>query len=114
MEERLSARLAEASPTITAAVVQVEDTVEEADAPAGPSEAEEAVMLANRNNGTASQDTVPAGLGLVAEVEETPAKLPPLDDLVQRIPPGVRELMDELFRAKFVRVQRVPKKALQD
>jgi hypothetical protein len=52
-------------------------------------------------------------VGLVAEVEETPAKLPPLDELVQRIPSEVRELMDELFRAKFVRVQRVPKKALQ-
>jgi hypothetical protein len=113
LEERLSARLAEASPTITAAVGQVEDAVEETDAPAGPSEAEEAVMLADRNTSTVSPDTVPAGVGLVAEVEETPAKLPSLDELVQRIPPDVRELMDELFRAKFVRVQRVPKKALQ-
>ncbi len=70
-------------------------------------------MLADRSNGTVGPDTIPAGVGLVAEVEETPVKLPPLDDLVQRIPPEVRELMDELFRAKFVRVQRVPKKALQ-
>ena len=113
MEERLSARLAEASATTPAAVVQVEDVVEETEAPAGPSEAEEAVMLADRNNGTAGPDAIPAGVGLVAEVEETPAKLPSMDELVQRIPPEVRELMDELFRAKFVRVQRVPKKALR-
>ena len=105
----MCARLVGASPTIAAPVAPSE----EADAPAGPSEAEEAVMLADRGNGIVSSEAIPAGMGLVAEVEETPAKLPPLDELVQRIPPDVRELMDELFRAKFVRVQRVPKKALQ-
>jgi len=53
-----------------------------------------------------------AGLGLVAEVEEAATRLPAMEDLVRRIPPGAREVMDELFRAKFVRVQRVPKQAL--
>jgi len=33
---------------------------------------------------------------------------PALDELVERIPTGVRELLDELFRARFVRVSRVP------
>lgn len=44
---------------------------------------------------------------------EPAGPLPPLDDLVQRIPPATRELIDELFRAKFVTVKRVPKSALK-
>ena len=48
-------------------------------------------------------------------VEETDTKnLPPLAELVNRIPPEVREALDDLFRGKFVRVVRVPKKALKD
>jgi hypothetical protein len=38
--------------------------------------------------------------------------LPPLDELVQRIPADVRETLDDLFRAKFTTVRRIPKKAL--
>ncbi len=46
--------------------------------------------------------------------EETDARpLPALDTLVQRIPADVRETLDELFRARFVRVTRVPRKALK-
>lgn len=49
-----------------------------------------------------------------AEEKETDKKaLPPLDSLVQRIPPEVRETLEDLFRAKFVTVRRVPKKALK-
>ena len=48
-------------------------------------------------------------------VEETDTRnLPPLDELVKRIPPEVRETLDDLFRVKYVRVVRVPKKALKD
>lgn len=36
--------------------------------------------------------------------------LPPLEDLVKRIPPKTRAAMDELFRANFVAVKRVPVK----
>jgi hypothetical protein len=39
--------------------------------------------------------------------------LPPLDELVKRIPPEVRETLEDLFRARFVTVKRVPKKALK-
>lgn len=47
-------------------------------------------------------------------LEETDSKaLPPLDELVNRIPAEVRETLDELFRARFVTVKRVPKKALK-
>ena len=40
--------------------------------------------------------------------------LPALNDLVQRIPAEVREALEELFRAKFVAVKRVPLKALKE
>jgi hypothetical protein len=39
--------------------------------------------------------------------------LPPLDDLVGRVPPGARAVLDELFRAKFTAVRRVPKESLK-
>lgn len=39
--------------------------------------------------------------------------LPALDELVQRIPAETRELLDDLFRAKFTTVRRVPAKALK-
>lgn len=46
--------------------------------------------------------------------DEADAKaLPPLDELVKRIPPEVRETLEDLFRARFVTVKRVPKKALK-
>lgn len=46
------------------------------------------------------------------EAPEPPGPLPPLETLLPRIPPAVREALDEYFRAKFVKVQRVPKAAL--
>jgi len=48
----------------------------------------------------------------VAEESDTKA-LPPLNELVNRIPPEVREALDDLFRAKFIAVKRVPKNALK-
>lgn len=46
--------------------------------------------------------------------EETDAKtLPSLDELVQRIPSEVREVLEDLFRAKFTTVRRIPRKALK-
>jgi hypothetical protein len=47
-------------------------------------------------------------------IEETNAQaLPPLDELVGRIPAEVREVLEDLFRARFVTVKRIPKKALK-
>jgi len=46
--------------------------------------------------------------------DETDAKaLPPLSELVNRIPAEVREALEDLFRARFVTVKRVPKRALK-
>jgi hypothetical protein len=41
------------------------------------------------------------------------AALPELDTLVARLPAEVRETLDELFRARFVAVKKLPKKLLQ-
>ena len=82
------------------------DVPVEAGAPSGPGEAEEAAFLAEQRL------MEPAGPG-PAEPEEAPADLPPLEDLVARVPAPTRALMDELFRAKFVTVRRVPRSALK-
>lgn len=39
--------------------------------------------------------------------------LPPMEDLVNRIPAPARELMEELFRARFVTVKRIPQSVLK-
>ncbi|MBL9199981.1 MAG: hypothetical protein JNL39_05710 [Opitutaceae bacterium] len=39
--------------------------------------------------------------------------LPALDELVQRLPVDVREVLEDLFRARFVAVKRIPRKALK-
>ena len=39
---------------------------------------------------------------------------PSLDAMVARIPANVRETLDELFRVKFVNVQRLPTSALKE
>ena len=49
-----------------------------------------------------------------AEVEETdPKALPALDTLVRRIPGPVVDALDDLFRARFVRVQKFPRRSLK-
>ncbi len=59
-------------------------------------------------------------LGIVTpalEHTESPVEpkgdLPPMEDLVKRIPAPTRELLEELFRARFVTVKRLPKSALK-
>jgi hypothetical protein len=54
-----------------------------------------------------------ARLPVESDEETGTAPLPPLDDLVKRIPPHVRETLDDLFRARFVAVRRVPERALR-
>ncbi len=47
------------------------------------------------------------------ESEGKGAALPELDTLVERLPTEVRETLDELFRARFVSVKKLPKKLFQ-
>lgn len=81
----------------------------EVDAPAGPSSEEEAALLAQERE----MGIVTPALEHLEAAEEPKADLPPMEDLVNRIPAPARELMEELFRARFVTVKRMPKSALK-
>ena len=48
-----------------------------------------------------------------AEAAAEKKNLPKLDDLIERIPADVRDTLEDLFRVKFVKVARTPKKALK-
>ena len=81
--------------------------------PTWPDESAEAQFLAEaRERG----EPVPAPATPAAEPEaaepEPSGPAPELDELVGRLPPAVRETLDELFRARFVRVTRLPRKTL--
>ena len=79
-------------------------------APVGPSADEEAAFLsAERANGLVVS-TLPA----IANTEDEKGDLPPMEDLVKRIPAPARELIEDLFRARFVTVKRLPKTALKN
>jgi hypothetical protein len=76
-----------------------------------PDEAAETSYLAGaRERGEPLPKAEPAAEG----ADDTdPKSLPDLDELVQRIPPEVREVLDDLFRAKFTKVRRIPVRALK-
>ena len=79
------------------------------DAPAGPSSDEEATFLAQeREMGVVTPALMP-----VESPPEEKGGLPPLEDLVKRIPAPAREVLEELFRARFVTVKRMPQSALK-
>lgn len=48
-----------------------------------------------------------------ASDQPAPECLPALDELVLRIPGEARGLLDELFRAKFVAVRRIPEQLIK-
>lgn len=74
----------------------------------GPSSEEEAAFLAQeRENGAI---VVPVN---AAPAEEPQGDLPAMDELVKRIPMPTRDLLEELFRARFVTVRRMPRAALK-
>ncbi len=55
----------------------------------------------------------PALVHVETPPEET-GDLPPMEDLVKRIPALAREAIEELFRARFVTVKRIPQSALKN
>lgn len=81
----------------------------EEEAPLPGEETERAMLAELRERGEAAAPARPAEVAS----EETPARLPPLDELVPKLKPEVRELLDELFRARFTAVRKVPAKALK-
>ncbi|GAB1488222.1 hypothetical protein MASR2M8_06670 [Opitutaceae bacterium] len=126
MESRLSARLAAVAPSVSApareaaeAPVEIpeEATVAavvappaDTDEPPMPGEEAERAMLAElRERGEAPV----RAKAVSADADEKPVRLPPLDELVKRIPPNVRDALDELFRARFTGVRKIPADALK-
>jgi hypothetical protein len=104
------------TPTVANALEEHAPSVQgeerKAEPSAWPDDTAEAAFLADaRERGEVVQPPVKA---VEAEEEKDNAPLPPLDGLVQRIPTEVRETLEELFRAKFIAVRRVPKKALKN
>lgn len=75
-----------------------------------PTEAEEAAFLAEASE--RGEKVVPVSREVEEEADDSKA-LPKLDELVNRIPAETRELLDELFRARFVAVRKVRKKDLK-
>lgn len=86
------------------------------DAPRWPDEAAESAFLSEqRDSGTpAALLTVPkaSNEGERTEAEDN-SPLPPLQSLIDRIPPEARETLEDLFRARFVSVKRVHNSALK-
>ena len=76
----------------------------------GPSAEEETAFLsAERESGV----TV-AAMPTASAAEDEQGERPPMEDLVKRIPAPARELIEDVFRARFVTVKRMPKAALKN
>jgi hypothetical protein len=88
----------------------------EAAEPRWPDDSAESAMLTEVRARDTSSATIgqgnPAASSPPAAVADQKS-LPPLDPLVARLPAEVRAVLDELFRAKFTAVRRVPEKALR-
>jgi hypothetical protein len=105
-----AARLGEAAEAANLAVELTASALPESESiNAWPDAAAEAAFLGEaRERG----ETVVARPVEVVDEADT-GRLPPLDELVKRLSPEVRVTLDDLFRAKFTTVRRVPKKALK-
>lgn len=92
--------------------VEAEAVAPVADEPAAwpDAEAESAFLAEAKERG----EPVKAAPAAVEAAEESdPKALPKIEELVNRLSPEVRDTLEDLFRAKFVRVQKVPKRFLK-
>ncbi|HWA10593.1 MAG TPA: hypothetical protein VG838_14200 [Opitutaceae bacterium] len=97
-----------------AAVPEAAETVAAESTNVWPDEAAEAAFLSDAREkgeppGVVAAETAPSE----AAEEGDSRNLPALDDLVKRIPAEVRNALDDLFRAKFTTVKRMPRKVLK-
>ena len=94
-------------PTEEAAEVEMENGTN-----VWPDEAAETVFLEEQR---ASADEAATAVVSKAKEEqpELSLPLPALEELVNRLAPETLEMLDDLFRAKFVSVRRVPKDVLK-
>ena len=104
-------RAAEPPPAEVPAPAEAGSSVEPE--PAWPDESAEAQFLAEARERGEPVSAAPTPTAEPEAPEPDPAgPAPDLDALVARLPPAVRETLDELFRARFVRVTRLPRKTL--
>ena len=75
--------------------------------------ASEGVFLAEARERGEAVVGLPVAATRAEEVEELKGPLPSLDEMIQRIPTAVLEVLEELYRAKFTAVRRVPAKDLK-
>jgi hypothetical protein len=78
-----------------------------------PDDAAEGAFIAEARARGEPVKAAAATVEAVEEKEDEKKALPPLADLIKRLSPDVRETLDDLFRAKFTTVRRVPKKVLK-
>jgi predicted trehalose synthase len=76
-----------------------------------PGEEAEAAFLAEARERGEDVASVAAALA-AAEGEDEKVALPPLEELVAKLPTELRDTLDDLFRAKFAKVIRVRKSDL--
>jgi hypothetical protein len=72
-----------------------------------PDDTEESAFLAE----SAARGEVPAAPADRVAVPVIGERLPSLEELLAKVPPGVTGLLDDLFRAKFTGVRRYPEGA---
>jgi hypothetical protein len=105
---------AAASANETATPDELEDATVSAAVEDEPVFPDEETEMAMRSELRARGEAVVAAARTSVDEGEVAAPLPPLDSLVGRLRPEVREVLDELFRARFTSVRRVPAQALKD
>jgi hypothetical protein len=81
------------------------------DGPGWPDDAAESAFLSE--NTAAAAPVVPLNADDADEADDD-KPLPPLETLVARIPQETREMLEELFRARFVAVKKIQRKALKN
>ncbi len=97
--------------TVAAASAAAYGTLFGDDAPWPTDEVGESAFLAEARERGETVAVKPAAAREESEAEAGP--LPTLDEIVQRIPAEVRDVLEELYRAKFTAVRRVSEKFLK-
>jgi len=96
---------------VAAASASAHGTLFGYDAPWPTDEVGESALLAEARERGETVAAKPAASHEEAEAETGP--LPTLDEMVQRIPAEVRDVLEDLYRAKFTAVRRVSAKFLK-
>ena len=97
----------------TEAVAPTAPAVVENGANVWPDENAEAAFIADARQRGEPVKAAVATVQAAEEKDDLRRSTPPLAELVDRLSPAVREVLDDLFRVKFTTVRRVPKSVLK-